>query len=433
MYDFVVVGAGVAGVAVAELLQRSGRSVLLLEAEDRVCRHSSGQQQGWFHTGALYAALPSSRYFRQLVGNLDDLFNYYGAFPGMNLTSGRYLLTRRRDGWFRNYTCYYFYVKPSERAIKKWQAPLWRLATLRAQMRLSWFETVDFNRELSPQIDAVNFTLNLSRSLARRRFDFDLGGIDKVLKSRDRTFDAERLIGDLLSAFLGAGGELELRSPVTRIEKGWVHTEGATHRCRHVVVTAGREIPRVCGTRVRVVKSPILVVRPALSDVNFIRMTPIVEQTLNHLYHDSPEGDYSVFGNASYFDCDSQLDEPALKAELVAKAETAFGRTIDLDQAALYFGYKTESAAGRGLRNYQYQIIEGRDCVVALPGKMSLAFSLAVNLCRHYGIDPATEIDPPGNQVAAGVVARPEHYVRFSALAPISPPAVRAPARLRVG
>ena len=35
-YDFIVVGAGIAGIAIAELLQRSGKKVLLLEAESKL-------------------------------------------------------------------------------------------------------------------------------------------------------------------------------------------------------------------------------------------------------------------------------------------------------------------------------------------------------------------------------------------------------------
>ena len=131
MHDFVITGAGIAGLAVAELLQRSGRSVLLLEAEEQLCCKASADQQGWFHTGALYAALPSSRYFRQLVGNLADLLNYYSTFANMNLASGRTLLAKSREGWFRNATCYYFYLAQRDSSIKGWQKPIWRLLCYR--------------------------------------------------------------------------------------------------------------------------------------------------------------------------------------------------------------------------------------------------------------------------------------------------------------
>jgi glycine/D-amino acid oxidase-like deaminating enzyme len=417
MYDFIVVGAGIAGLASAELLQRSGRQVLLLEAQDRICGGASAQQQGWFHTGALYAALPTRSYFRQLIGNLDDLFNYYRCFPGMNLASGRYLLTRDTRGWFRNGTNYYFYVSPCDRSVPRWQDPIWRLAILRAQSRLSWFETVDFTRELSPQVGPLNLTCHLSRCLSRRRFDLDLGPVDRVMKSRDRTLDTQRLTADLLNTFLAAGGELRTGAPVERVERGHVHSQGTSDRCRYVIAASGSQLPQVAEIPVSNFKSPLLVVKPALTDVNFIRMTPTLSETFNHLHHTGPNGEYSLIGNARYWPLDAEIDEEVLKTELIARAERVFGTTIDPSHAALYFGIKTEVINGRQRRNYQYQIVEGRNAVAVLPGKMSLAFSLAVNLCRHFGIDPATRLHAIRQQDASARIARPTHLACAEALA----------------
>jgi glycine/D-amino acid oxidase-like deaminating enzyme len=416
MYDFIVVGAGIAGLACAELLQRSGRQVLLLEAQDRICGGASAQQQGWFHTGALYAALPTRSYFRQLIGNLDDLLNYYRGFPGMNLVVGRYLLTRDAEGWFRNGTNYYFYVSSRDHSVQPWPGPLWRLAILRAQSRLSWFETVDFTRELSPQVGPLNFTCQLSRCVSRRRFDFNLGRIARVMKSRDRTLNTPRLTADLLNAFLAAGGELRTGARVERIERGRVHTRPTTDRGRYVIVASGCHIPQVAEIPVKSVKSPLLVVKPALSDVNFIRMTPTLAETFNHLHHTGPSGDYSLIGSAHYWPLDAVVNEASLKAELIIRAERVFGTSIDPDRVALYFGTKTEVLNDRRPRNYQYQIVEGKTAVAVLPGKMSLAFSLAVNLCRHYGIDPAIGLPQVKQQDASARITPPEHLVRAEAL-----------------
>jgi glycine/D-amino acid oxidase-like deaminating enzyme len=416
VYDFAVVGAGIAGLAIAELLQRSGRSVLLLEAGDKACAHSSAQQQGWFHTGALYAALPSGRYFRQLVGNLDDLLNYYSGFPDMNLSSGRYLLTRKKEGWFKNSTNYYLYVRPGDSSLKLWQRPLWQLAILRAQMRLSWFETADFTRELSPQVDNFNLSLNLSRCLADRKFEFCPGSVSKTMKSRDRTFNAEWITIDLLNSFLGNGGKLKLNATVTDVGKGCVSDLDTTHKARYVIVAAGRDVERLSGVAVNVYKSPLLVVHPAIADVNFVWMTMNIPDTFNHLYHDSDQGNYSLIGNAVYFPVDQPVDETEIKKNLMAKAEKIFGKAIDDASSSLYFGYKTELQSGASARNYQYHIVNGRNCIVALPGKMSLAFSLAVNVCRHFGIDPVTEIGALDNRGASAAVGQPEHYKRFVSL-----------------
>jgi hypothetical protein len=110
------------------------------------------------------------------------------------------------------------------------------------------------------------------------------------------------------------------------------------------------------------------------------------------------------------------VDEASLKTELIARTERVFGTSIDPGRVALYFGTKTEALNGRQPRNYQYQIVEGRDAVAVLPGKMSLAFSLAVNLCRHFGIDPATRLPLVRQQDASARIAPPEHLVLAEAL-----------------
>jgi FAD dependent oxidoreductase len=288
---------------------------------------------------------------------------------------------------------------------------------LRAQSRLSWLETVDFTRELSPQVTALTLTPRLTRSLARRRFDFELGPIAKVMKSRDRTLDATRIATDLLNAFLASGGDLRTNAPVVRLERGWVHTTGESFRCRQVIAAAGRHTAEVAGIPVKVMKSPVLVVTPALSDINFIRMTPNVMESLNHLCHDGPDGDYSVIANAHYWPAEAAVDPAPTKTALLSKVEHVFGERIEPRRAALYFGDKTELIEGSRLRNYQYQILEGRRAVVVLPGKMSLAFSLAVNLCRHFGIDPATHVDAFKDLRAAAYVAPAVHLEHSRTLA----------------
>src|SRR4030095_17232371 len=82
--DFAVVGGGIAGLAIAELLQRSGASVVLIEKNKTLCSEASGEQQGGFHTGALYTALPDQFFFRAMVGNLHDLIDYYRVYPNKN-------------------------------------------------------------------------------------------------------------------------------------------------------------------------------------------------------------------------------------------------------------------------------------------------------------------------------------------------------------
>lgn len=126
--DFLVLGGGIAGLAIAELLQRSGACVVLIEKNDTLCSEASAEQQGWFHTGAFYAGVRSSSSCRTLVNNLDDLIDCYSAFPNMNLRVDKHIHTADREGWFSNRTYSYLYAN---RKSISWQLKLpWSL-TLR--------------------------------------------------------------------------------------------------------------------------------------------------------------------------------------------------------------------------------------------------------------------------------------------------------------
>ena len=53
-----VLGTGIAGISIAEILSRNGYKVFLLEKSNKIGEEASLATQKWFHTGWLYAALP---------------------------------------------------------------------------------------------------------------------------------------------------------------------------------------------------------------------------------------------------------------------------------------------------------------------------------------------------------------------------------------
>src|SRR3990170_6487561 len=104
-YDIVVVGAGIAGLAIAEIFSRSGLKVALLEKNHKVCQESSGTHQEWFHFGSLYSIFPNNQFMRTLVGGIDDMLDYYNSFPGMNIVvnqNGKLEFKAGPDKWIRN-------------------------------------------------------------------------------------------------------------------------------------------------------------------------------------------------------------------------------------------------------------------------------------------------------------------------------------------
>jgi len=412
MYDFCVVGGGIAGLAVAELLARSGRSVALLERDSQLCAHASALQHSWFHAGALYSALPNNSFFRTLVGNIDDLLDYYACFSDMNLRVERNIQTTSSDGWFTNYTIFYAFVSPWAGEVGlKWRIPWW-LAIQRAQRRLAWFENLDFHRVLSDQVRWIE--RNVSVNLVKRKgsLGVNLGDIAVVLKSKDRTMHTRLIAKDLAGSFLGSGGHLYLNTAAREIRKHEVIADSGSIRARHVIVASGNECRRLTSVQTRVVYSPLVVVYPALAALNFVRMTPSFCRTINHLYHRVNGLEYSVLGSALYYETDSEQSRDSALAAMRERLLGAFPEGGD-HQWSVYFGPKTELVGNSQLRNYQYHIIDAGNCTVVLPGKFSLAFSLAVNTCRHFGVEPLRNTlkscaDP---RHLDSVIAWPRHYV----------------------
>jgi L-2-hydroxyglutarate oxidase len=69
-YDAVIVGAGIVGLATARELRRAGRSVAVLEAEERVAAHQTGHNSNVIHSGLYYQ--PGSDKARLAVAGRDE-------------------------------------------------------------------------------------------------------------------------------------------------------------------------------------------------------------------------------------------------------------------------------------------------------------------------------------------------------------------------
>jgi hypothetical protein len=398
-YDFAVVGGGIAGIAIAELLQRSGKKVILLEAEDRLASASSAEHQGWFHTGALYAAFPSGHFFKMLIKNIENILKYYSGFPNMNLRPDNPLTTNGRPGWFNDSPVYYFYVNPAEKEISFFKKPIWFLATQVAKSRLEHFKKLDFSKNIEPQIGNLMLGWNFKKNASLYKFNFNFEKQPTVLSSSDCTLNCGQLINDLIRSFIASGGTIRLSSRALKIAQNGVEIisnlkNTSFVEASKVILAVGRFSDKFLGDRKRlkVLKSPLLVITPQIATINFVRLSLRKSEIFNHIYHNISECGYSVLGNAFSYKADEEINHRELKKELIGRAVKFFNRTIDPETASLFFGYKAEIPGVSELRNYEYHIIIKEDSIITLPGKLSFAFSLAVKFCKTFGITPPVGI-----------------------------------------
>ena len=279
---------------------------------------------------------------------------------------------------------------------------------------MSWFESLDASRSLSRQMRRVSKPLKFV--LHAPSLGVHLDEVAFVLKSRDRAMNTRLIIEDLLRSFLGNGGLIRAQTKVRAIEPGCVIADAisgdnpAIIRARHIILTTGKDSTSF-SPNIRVVQSPLLVVCPALVDVNFIKMSPHMRDTINHIYHRFNGLDYSLIGNAVYHnpeDCTGDRRE-LIRQHMVKEARKVFG-DFDDKRAEIYFGSKTEVTSSSFLRNYLYHIVDRGTYTLALPGKFSLCFSLAANVCRHFGIEPVERIGASSQQDVSHLIEEPLHH-----------------------
>jgi len=228
--------------------------------------------------------------------------------------------------------------------------------------------------------------------------------------------DSRLIAIDLLRSFFGNGGEMRCNTTIVGIGKKHVNTISETIQCQHVIVTAGEKIRDLTNWSVRVVISPRAVVYPALTTHNFVKMTSSRSKIFNHLYHPCKEQGYSVIGNSTYF-----LE---INDEQDSRIRNSFSEMINSFfpnancHPGFYYGHKTEIVGAGQLRNYQSHIIDSGTYLAAIPGKFSLSFSLAVNVCRHYDLEPVSSLNNfMEYEKIENLVAWPEHYMKALELA----------------
>ena len=139
-YNWVVIGGGISGIAIAEILCREGKSVLLLEKNQYLASETSKVFHEWLHTGALYTLVPDRMLTtRYLLGAIDDLIEFYDFYEGMNLTKTESGLMIRESGWFNDDPILFKY---RTRKIN----PIWEMVVAKSAIELDKISNHDWLR-----------------------------------------------------------------------------------------------------------------------------------------------------------------------------------------------------------------------------------------------------------------------------------------------
>ncbi len=429
-YDVTIAGGGIAGLATAEIFARSGWSTLLIEKNQRLCTETSGSHHEWFHLGSLYSIFPNRQFLRTLAGGVEDLFEYYRDFDGMNLRvdgEGGLVKVDHPHAWFRPDNLEYIIATTSdpdfdfsrvdglrELGGALYNRLLWNTAIRLFICRHNRFHKHDWRRGGASSYISRAGVFDYSR---RQLTSFDPVEVGIELDPRthlrmpsyDGPMHALHIVTDLTRSLLAHGGEIRTSAALEGYRRGAGGIEvsfgGETVHTRKLILATGAALGDHAAGRLRVqsVRSPLLIAYPAVCERNVVRLTPFIDETVNHLLHSVDGHDYSLIGGGHFAEMDDAEGAARVENRLIEKARDVFPRLRHSRLQKVYFGTKSEVVGRSGNRNYLYRIDQLEPDVTAIvPGKFSLAFSLAMTTFRrvagaapvtHTSYDSALEVD----------------------------------------
>tara|TARA_B100000989_G_scaffold298918_1_gene291064 strand:+ start:40229 stop:41548 length:1320 start_codon:yes stop_codon:yes gene_type:complete len=401
IYDYVIIGGGIAGVSIAEILSRSSGKVCLLEKEKILMSKSSSDQHGWFHIGSLYAFMNNEDYLKGLIKNTKDIINYYSEFKRLNMflnSNGNLQFKTNKDGWFRNDNVEYLIAsRNNEDLITKnlfkkvfnifsWERKIKKFVSRHNKLRNFDLRKDDSHKEISKS----NFINYSKKEISKPIFDeinidnnqfFSMTGFDKPMRSKI-------IYTDLFSSFSNNGGATLLKKNYKNINEKDDYCEilfddKEIIKTKKIIFANGAGLKDLIKD-VNIFESPLLVTYPNILNKNIVKLTPNNDNTINHFMHEYSDKFYSVIGSGLSSKFGDNFKKYEILNNFKKNCKSFFKNFEKAKYKEIYFGKKVEYSI-MDERNYHYRIFDlSKKQFAVLPGKFSMAFSLAVSIYKKF-------------------------------------------------
>lgn len=413
-----VFGSGIAGLSLAEILSRNGWHITLIDSAPDLGGDASRSTQNWLHTGWLYAGLPYASAMEGCATSLRLFRRTYGAVLPPDVVnveaddSGVAYPTSPR-GWFSSERVHYAFAVASY-DLSPLQKATWRVYLDGVVLRR--LRGLGYPTEVMGQVPQGLVNL-------MAHWEGDPAGHQKyrVIPSTDARMDTKRvlsslvrLLGEHTKVITGANYEL-----IRQGDRTTVRLNGELHTPDLCVFAAGKSIPQMLGAigcdgiakDFKSVCSPIVVLRRALDLPNFIRYTPNLPETINHIKYAIDGQDVSTIGSYDFHPADQRPDISPFVEKVCRRLAISPDEVV-----GSYYGTKTE-LTGKLARRYNHAVgAVNANTYFAIAGKFS-QFPLLVNeFASKLGLQ--TEIGNEERGVLDHVVAdtAPERLAKSTAL-----------------
>ena len=378
-----MIGGGISGISVAEILCREGKSVLLIEKNELLASETSKEFHEWVHSGALYTLAPDNLLtLRYLLGATDDLLQFYGSFPNMNLFACQSGVEASDYGWFNNERIDFKY------RIRKLN-PIWMALVSRSICIIDLISKHDWLRRKAGSEYGSNV---FKTQYWTKHIWSQLSSKDKFFKvsSPDITMNSRILLQDLLNQSVAKGLEIIVGEKVLSInetsERVKVLTASGEYQSLNTVICSPDVIASNYNVPIKKGFAPMAIVENVPEkEVSFVELDYNLKTCINLLKKGNG------IGQAGGITVNSENEIKPYLEYIIAEHKK---RNPSINVIDTYVGIKKELVNNGQNRNYLYHINQNSDRVWSIVlGKFTLAFSMAPEFFRRvFNKNPKTDI-----------------------------------------
>ena len=377
-FDWIVVGGGVAGISLSEILTREGHSVALIEKKNKLASATTREFHEWFHTGSLYTLLKDDmKTLKYILGSLDDLLEFYSSFPKMNLrpTDKGLKITDNNKGWFSpNYINFKYRLKNRKLILP------WLYAIARSIALIDGIRKHDWLRRRAGILESVTteyyFSIlkNLLKIAASSNKFYTIETTDFTTNSRD-------LLKDMIATAEKNGLEIFTKNELLEIKNSnnniIANCSNDNFQAKNMVVCLGDEIEKFSDLKINKSYAPIAVVKNIKADTkSFVELDCFKKNCINIV---TKGKSFGLIGGISL----SKKVEVQKYFDFMINEHKKLNPGIEILEK--YIGVKNEIFQKKENRNYLFHINPSRkykNVWSVIPGKFTLVFSMAPEFYR---------------------------------------------------
>jgi len=378
IFDWIIVGGGIAGISLSEILTREGHSVALIEKKNKLASVTTREFHEWFHTGSLYTLLKDDmKTLKYVLGSLDDLLEFYSSFPKMNLKPTEQGLKIIDDdkGWFSpNYINFKYRLKNRKLILP------WLYAIARSIALIDGIKGHDWLRRRAGILESV--TAKYYLPIIKNLFKILLG-TDKFyhVETTDFTTNSRNLLKDMIAAAEGNGLKIFTNNELLKIENSsdnvTAHCSNGNFQAKNMAVCLGGEIEKFSDLKINKSYAPIAVVKNIKANTkSFVELDCFKKNCINII---TKGKSFGLIGGISL----PKKDEVKKYFDFVVEEHKKLSPDIKILEK--YVSIKNEISQKKENRNYLFHINlskKYKNVWSVIPGKFTLAFSMAPEFYR---------------------------------------------------